>query len=116
MSNKDISIFFGKRLKEFRDKQNLSQEELSFRSGLNPSYIGRLERGEKCPSISTVYQIAKGLKVPTSALIDIDYDIDKSEVISMVVDHRLKKACEDLNEDQVDSIVKVVEEIVKYMK
>jgi len=38
---------FGLMLRELRRYQNLSQEELASRVGLNPSYISYLERGKK---------------------------------------------------------------------
>ena len=37
--NKDIHILFGLRIKELRVRAHISQEELSFRSGLSKNYI-----------------------------------------------------------------------------
>lgn len=41
----------------------MSQEELSEKCCVNPSYIGQIERGEKSPSLHTLYAIADGLDV-----------------------------------------------------
>ena len=41
----------------------MSQEELSEKCSINPSYIGQIERGEKSPSLQTLYAIADGLQM-----------------------------------------------------
>lgn len=52
---------FGHRVAELRKQANLTQEELAFRSGMHRAYIGTIERGEKSPTLSTMYKIAKAL-------------------------------------------------------
>lgn len=54
---------FGERVKELRKKAGLSQEELSFRSGIHRTYIGSVERGEQNVSVDNIYKIAKALNV-----------------------------------------------------
>ncbi len=60
---------FSKKLKE--EMGNMSQESLATKSGLNISYIGRLERGDACPTIYAVYKIALALKVKPSDLMEL---------------------------------------------
>jgi len=57
---------FGDKVKE--ERGNMSQEELAAKAGVHRNYIGRLERGEACPSIYIVYKIALALKIKTSDL------------------------------------------------
>ena len=59
---KDIRIIFGKRLKMIRLSQNISQEELAFRSGLHRTYISSVERGERNISLANIAKLAKALK------------------------------------------------------
>ena len=59
-----ISGMVGERIRTFRIEQKLSQEELAFASELHPAYIGKVERGDKCPTVETLYKIANGLKIP----------------------------------------------------
>ena len=64
----------GSLLKKFGDKVreergNISQGELATKAGLHINYIGRLERGEACPSIYIVYKIALALHIRSSELI-----------------------------------------------
>jgi transcriptional regulator with XRE-family HTH domain len=60
---------FGRILREIRESQGLSQEELGFESGYHRTYISLLERGLKNPSLKTIFQIAKALGIRPSELI-----------------------------------------------
>lgn len=48
---------------------DLSQEELAARAGYHRTYIGQLERGEKSPSLRTLFNLSATLQVSPSALI-----------------------------------------------
>ena len=60
---------FGQVLRQIRARHSLSQDELAFRAGYHRTYIGQLERGEKSPSLRTIYNLAKTLGVAPSALL-----------------------------------------------
>ena len=60
---------FGQVLRQARAGRSLSQDELAFRAGYHRTYIGQLERGEKSPSLRTIYNLAKTLGVAPSALL-----------------------------------------------
>ena len=59
----------GKTIKKLREKQKISQEELSFRSGIHRTYMGRVERGKQNLSLLNIVKIAQGLKVHPSTLL-----------------------------------------------
>ena len=65
-----IRFEIGSRIKSQRKKNNLSQEKLALLSGLNTSYIGQIERGDKNPSFEIVYKIAKALNINISSLFE----------------------------------------------
>jgi len=50
-------------IRAVRSKQGLSQRVLSERSGLDRTYIGKIERGERVPSLETIYKIAKTIQI-----------------------------------------------------
>lgn len=60
---------FGRNVQQERKKQNISQEELAFRAGLNRTYIGMVERAERNISLSNAKKIADALKTELDALL-----------------------------------------------
>ena len=61
--------FFGQALRERRAEHGLTQEELAFKSGYHPTYIGQLERGAKSPSLRTIISLATVLDTPGSEMV-----------------------------------------------
>ena len=47
----------GERIRNIRQKKGLSQEELAFKINSARNFIGYIERGEKSPTIYTLYKI-----------------------------------------------------------
>ena len=56
-------------LRNIRESRGLSQEELAARAGYHRTYIGQLERGEKSPSLRTIFNLSSTLQVNPSVLI-----------------------------------------------
>lgn len=69
----------GKRIREFRKAQRISQQELGERADLNYKYIGGVERGERNPSVESLVKIAKGLKVDVGDFFNVDDSRQLSE-------------------------------------
>lgn len=59
---------FGERLKELRAKNDLTQEDLADKVGVDRSYMGFLERGEKNPTLEKLKLIAKAFNITLSDL------------------------------------------------
>jgi transcriptional regulator with XRE-family HTH domain len=57
-------ISIGKKIREKRLEKDWNQEELAERSYISADYIGKIERGERLPSLSVLIQIIKALSVP----------------------------------------------------
>ncbi|MGP0021295.1 MAG: helix-turn-helix domain-containing protein [Candidatus Sulfotelmatobacter sp.] len=62
-------IAFGRVLRALRREQGVSQDELGARSGYHRTYIGQLERGEKSPSLRTLFNLAATLGVAPSRIV-----------------------------------------------
>lgn len=58
----EIRLSFGALLRKKREKIGISQEELAFRSGLDRTYVGSVERGERNLPIENIYILGKALK------------------------------------------------------
>lgn len=63
-------LALGPRLKNLRLRSHLTLEDVSQRSGLEKSYLSRLERSLKRPSISTVLKLCDALGVKLSSLLE----------------------------------------------
>lgn len=58
----------GANLREIRKKKKMSQVILAEEAGLNRTYIGELERGEKNMSLNTLLKLVKALKIEITDL------------------------------------------------
>lgn len=65
---------FGDSVRRARLRVGLTQEELADKCGLDRSYIGGVERGERNPTLSVIEKIAVGLGVSIRSL--FDYEVD----------------------------------------
>ena len=79
----------GKRIKQIRTKNGLTQGGLSVRSGLTKSYISLLEAGKKIPAISTLSRIAVALGMTIGEFFDTD---DSSDVAVVRKNERFQVA------------------------
>ncbi len=61
--NHDLEKQFGDRIKHLRISVGMSQEELSFRSGLHRNYISDVERGRRNISLKALDKLSKGLGI-----------------------------------------------------
>ncbi len=64
----DIRIRFGKAVRARRHRLGVSQEEFADLCGLDRTYIGGIERGERNVALVNVEKIAKALRISLSEL------------------------------------------------
>lgn len=57
---------FGRNVRRLREALGLTQEALGAAAGLDRSYVGGVERGERNPSLSTIAQLARALQTPVA--------------------------------------------------
>ena len=60
---------FGKAVKELRLKRDMSQQQLADACGLDISYIGQIERGQRNPTLGVMQGLASVLGVKLSELL-----------------------------------------------
>lgn len=64
----DIRQGFGERVRELRKELGFSQEGFAAECGIDRTYIGGIERGERNPALCKIEAIAKALGVSLSEL------------------------------------------------
>lgn len=62
-------VQFGKHVRQLRLKRGFSQESFAYQSEINRTFYGRIERGAVNPSLSTIYRIARALKISPGKLL-----------------------------------------------
>lgn len=60
-------VAFGRKVRQFRNEANLSQEKLAELAGVHRTYIGMVERAEKNVTLGNITKIAKALGKPVKA-------------------------------------------------
>lgn len=88
---KNLSLIIGRKLKNIRNKRNLSLDEVARLTGVSKAMLGQIERGQSNPTVSTLWRIATGLKVSFSLFVDENQDdltiIDQYEISPIIEDN-----------------------------
>jgi transcriptional regulator with XRE-family HTH domain len=69
ITHRDVLEKFGQKMQKVRKEKGISQEALAGQLAMHRNYIGMVERGERNPTIRTLYKIAKALKVSAAELL-----------------------------------------------
>ncbi|NPU86410.1 MAG: helix-turn-helix transcriptional regulator [Syntrophaceae bacterium] len=75
-----IEDAFGQTIRTLRKARKMSQETLAELSNLDRSFISHLECGKKQPSLVTIFQLAKALKVTPSKIVSLTEEKQKASV------------------------------------
>jgi transcriptional regulator with XRE-family HTH domain len=71
---------FGDAIRTIRRQQNVSQESLALKCGLDRTYISGIERGVRNPSLTNIFKIAAALEIaPGELFADIPDMPDRRE-------------------------------------
>lgn len=65
----NIPRAFGRVLRDHRKKAKLSQESLALAAGIDRTFVSLLERGQRQPTLTTVFQLASVLGVSPGTLV-----------------------------------------------
>lgn len=68
--SREVRKLFAEKLKNIRLKENLSQERFAEKCGVDRTYIGRLERLERSPSLDILYKISQNLGMKLEDLLN----------------------------------------------
>ncbi|MDR2051588.1 MAG: helix-turn-helix transcriptional regulator [Deltaproteobacteria bacterium] len=77
----------GFRIKYFRKKRKLTQDELSYASGMNSKHLSEVERGTVNISIQNLDRISESLGLPLAVLLDMEPRRSKEELCLDIVKH-----------------------------
>ncbi len=63
------NLNIGRRLKTARQSRNMTLDELSEVTGVSKPMLGQIERGQSSPTVTTLWKIATGMKIPFSSFL-----------------------------------------------
>lgn len=70
-------VKFGSSIKKYRVKANLTQQKLSLKVGVQPTFLSAVENDKKEPSITLIRKISVALRVPLElVLLESFFHID----------------------------------------
>ena len=76
-------------IRRLRKEKKLTMEELAKLSGVSKSMLAQIERGDGNPTISTLWKISNGMKVPFDALTvrpEVTYEIVKTAEVQPILE------------------------------
>lgn len=68
---------FGKKVKQERENQNLTLQDMEFHTGIDSSDFNKIEQGKTNITFRTFLKVAKGLKIHPKKLLDFKFDLDR---------------------------------------
>jgi len=70
---------FAQRLRKIRLEKGISQQQLSRQAGFDRTYVGKIEREGKSPSLDAIEKIAEELGVSPVELFDFEDQTDEPD-------------------------------------
>jgi len=102
----------GSRIRYFRHLRGFSQEQLALRAGMNPAFLGHLERGLKSPTITTLDKLVRALDITYEELFaqkPPSPDSDREEAMQ-----RVQLLIRDLSAGQLDRLANIIQAILEF--
>ncbi|MBI3928725.1 MAG: helix-turn-helix transcriptional regulator [Armatimonadetes bacterium] len=105
-----LSQVIGRHIRRVRRDHALTQQAFARRIGVNASYIGPLEKGQKSPSITTLERVSQEFSVPI-----FSFFID-DEVEDRAAAERIRALVMSRPTEERDFLLKTLEEMVKLLR
>ena len=93
MTEATTLVEFGERVRHYRGRLGISQENLGFRSNLDRTYISDIERGKRNVSLLNITNIAYALQISPALLVTDEQPVAVSEIPSYVLRRRVEFDC-----------------------
>ncbi|MBT9586811.1 helix-turn-helix transcriptional regulator [bacterium] len=105
-----LAEVIGRHIRRFRRDHAMTQQGLARRIGVNASFIGPLEKGQKSPSLQTIERLSQVFSVPMYTFF-IDDEADDRAAID-----RIRALVGSRSAEERDFLLKTLEEMVKLLR
>jgi len=68
----DWRVIVGKNVRRFRQRADMTQEQLAFAAEIDLTYVGGIERGKRNPSVLVLVRIATALGAKPAELLQTE--------------------------------------------
>ena len=106
----DISKIIGERIRNHRNRLDLSQDELAERAGLHGTYIGQLERGEKNATLESIAKVVSGLGIKFETLFE---NINAGEIKPNIAS-QCYRLVDSLTEKEQLAVLELIRKTIEY--
>ena len=112
----------GKRLREMRQSKGLTQNALAEKTGVDYTYIGKIERAEQLPSLGVLIKISDALSFPLERFLMDESTLRLINLLPMegyrVAQRRelreLLRILEDVREEDIPFLIEIVRVLKKH--
>lgn len=106
-----VNIKIGERIKYYRQKAGLTQEEVAEQIGLTQKHISRIESGYHSSLFITIMDIAKAVNIPIDAFTENIDENSNSAIINTII-----AEISDMDKTQLEMLKDNIETIKRYSK
>lgn len=78
--NKDLQKYIGRKISEIRLRNNQTQQDIEFLTGIDSAEVSKYESGKRNLTLKTLMKFASALQVHPKELFDFEFDIKKYRV------------------------------------
>ena len=102
----------GERIRYHRLKCGMSQEKLALAAGINPAFLGHLERGLKSPTMTTLDKIVSTLGLSYSEFFDDSVDLEDTESKQFYLD-MIMNCAKRLPDDKLKTVADIILKLIE---
>ena len=106
-----LATEIGKRIRNYRLQQDMSQDDLAEKCGMHPTYIGQIERGEKNATIESISKIASGLNVSLSTLFEHLEEYTETDNNYPSIAYNLVQSVSESDQERLVEVIRIALEL-----
>lgn len=104
----DRKELIGKRIREIRKAQRLSQEQAAEKADISPNYLSRIERGKENPTLDMLIKFADALKIEMWEMFDFGHEVNIKELRDA-----MSKLLKETDEEKLRMAVKILRAVAR---
>ncbi len=104
----DTKELIGKRIKELRKAQRLSQEQAAEKADISPNYISRIECGKENPTLDMLIKLSNALEIEMWEIFDFGHEANIKELRDA-----MSRLLKDTGEEKIRLAVKILRAVAR---